>query len=338
MLKVEKLTERQIETLNIVIKSYIQWGEARGSRSLKDQFRVDFSPATLRNTMSELEGMGYLTHLHASGGKIPTYKGYRYYVENLLNINDNKPVVFLHFKQPHTKEISKLLKNVAYEISNIAQCISITFFNLTPFVKLKKISFVKLNENEILSIVASNIGGVESKIVCTEASFSQSQLNDFSEYLSKNYYNWRIKDIRKDLLNNILSHENECKKLFLKVVEDCNEREIYIAGQKNMLSYQEFIEDIDRLKRLLSTLEKKKDILKLLEKITKEENPAIIIGEENPMEELHLTSIIAAPYLLEDDMVGVFSIIGPLHMNYEKIIRLVSGTSKKISMFLDEGV
>lgn len=334
----EKLTERQIETLNIVIKSYIQWGEARGSRTLKDQFSVDFSPATLRNTMSELEGMGYLTHLHTSGGKIPTYKGYRYYVENLLNINNSKQVVFLHLKQPHTKEISKLLENVAYEISNISHCVSITFFNLIPFVKLKKISFIKLNENEILSIITSNIGSVESKIVCTEISFSQKELEDFSEYLSKNYYNWRIEDIRKDILNSILSHENECKKLFLKVAEDCDEGKVYIAGQKNMLSYQEFIEDINRLKRLLSTLEKKKDILKLLEKITKEENPAIIIGEENPMEELRSTSIVAAPYLLEDDMVGVFSIIGPLRMDYEKIIRLVSGTSKKISMLLDEGV
>ena len=334
----EKLTERQIETLKIVVKNYIQWGEARGSHSLKVQFNVDFSSATLRNIMSDLEKKGYLTHLHTSSGKIPTHKGYRFYVENLLSLNADKQIVFLGPKQSHINEIARTLENMAYEISNISRCISITFFNLTPFLKLKKISFIKLSENEILSIVASNIGSVESNIVCTEESFSQGQLEEFSKYLSENYYDWRIDDIQKDLLNNILTHEDECKKLFLKVVENRNKDRIYIAGQKNMLFYQEFVEDINRLKKLLSTLEKNKDILKLLEKITKDENPAIIIGEENPMEELRSTSIVAAPYLLDEDMVGVFSIVGPLRMDYEKIIRLVSGTSKKISMLLDKGI
>jgi len=181
----EKLTKRQIEALNIVVKNYIEKGEARGSHSLKAQFNVNFSAATLRNIMSDLEKKGYLTHLHTSSGKIPTPKGYRFYVENLLSLDDDKQVVFLGRRRSHIDGIAETLENVVYEVSNISRCISITSLNPTPFLKLKKISFIKVDENEILSIIASNIGIVESNIVCTEESFSQEQLEEFSEYLSE---------------------------------------------------------------------------------------------------------------------------------------------------------
>ncbi|MEE9257945.1 MAG: heat-inducible transcriptional repressor HrcA [Nitrospinaceae bacterium] len=342
-----ELDGRSKAVLLEVVDHYIQKAEPVGSRSVSKTHVEKLSPATIRNVMSDLEDLGYLHQPHTSAGRVPTDKGYRYFVNQIIQPGNSISDIKLppdNYDYGTNKNLEDVLENacgILSRNSNQTGLVMLPSFSNTMF---KHIQFVKVGNHEALAVFYSEMGILQNKIIPIGKEMSQDQLTSISNYLNQEFSGKTIKVIRRELVHRIRNekaHYNQLMKKAMefsaRVFEDEQENhDLLVEGALNLLEHPEFTADIQSMKALLKTLEEKTKLIGLLDRCLQHDGITVFIGEESSEEEMQGCSLVAENYGMNDEKMGTVAIFGPKRMDYKKMISIVDHTAKMISKLLSE--
>ncbi|MFD2671585.1 heat-inducible transcriptional repressor HrcA [Marinicrinis sediminis] len=341
------LTDRQRMILNAIVDDYIRSAEPVGSRSISKRGDVQYSPATIRNEMSDLEELGFLEQPHTSAGRVPSNKGYRYYVDHLLHYNDlslHELSTLRTFFSERMNQTEKIIQHVASILSGLTNYTSIVLGPQILHMSLKHIQLVPLNEETAVAIIVTNTGHVENKLFSIPVGMPIGELQKFVNIL-----NAKLKDIPfvsvktklyEEIHAELIQHIGEYEEFMLIVnhllAEKNIEDRVFLSGATNILTQPEF-KDVDKVKTLLDLLDQSGSVAKLFD-AGKEQHSGIQvrIGSENQNKAIHQCSFITASYSVEGHTLGTIGILGPTRMEYGRVISLLDYLSKDLAILLSK--
>ena len=334
-----ELTERKLKILQAIISDYVRSAEPVGSRTLSKKFDLGISPATIRNEMSDLEEMGYLTHPHTSAGRVPSDKAYRLYVNHLMERHELSPFekkLIAERLRANVTEFDETIKHAARILSEIT---NLTAFALTPRKEedtLKYINLLPVDEYTVVLMLVSESGKVSNTTVHLEKPAAEESLRILSKSMT---YNYRGKTLSEALTLDIIENfkadaesmamfERNIVPGFVKTLEDMLNVNLYMDGLTNIFSLPEY-NDLDRAKMFLEMLDKKEDLTRAL--INRENGVIITIGNENKEEAMQDCSLITATYHVDGKLMGKIGVIGPTRMRYGEVTSIVEYLTDNIS-------
>ena len=338
------INPRAQQLLKVLIERYIVDGQPVGSKTLADVTDLSVSSATIRNILSELEGQGYIQSPHTSAGRIPTERGYRFFVDSLLTIQPLAEQEIFNIRRNFDpdKPTQMLVEAASEMLSRVTQLAAIVTLPVIGQAVLRQVEFLPLSDTRVLVILVFNEKEVENRIIHADRTYNASELQEAANYINQNYLGQGLNAIRKDLLDSV-KKEQQIFDLKLRTVRDLAGKafeageqspELLLSGYTHLLNSNES-ESIEQAKALLETLQHKKDMLHLLEGCIGAQGVQLFIGQESGHQMLGDCSIITAPYELDTDTVGVLGIIGPTRMAYEKVIPVVDITAKILGAALN---
>lgn len=341
----KKLDERRKKILWTIIQSYIDLNTPIGSISLTKKYPMGLSSATIRNTMVKLEEMGYLSQPHASAGRVPTEKGYRFYVENLLeeqlSLSSEMLRDLSRRLRIYRKNDSELIDEAAKTLSSYSQYLAIATPPRVDDILLKRIKFIKYENRKILTILISEDGIVKNKIIELDKIHSQSQLDEAAMYLNSKFSGLTLKEVRKQMSSQLLKEKTLYDRLTANLLYACknlllSETEALSLNGLSGTSYLPDFADMKQLKDILRVIEDKKFMLKLLHHISDSQGTQVIVGMENILPAMKELSMVISTFNNSRFISGAIGIIGPTRMNYKKMIPIVDHTAKALTEILSE--
>ncbi len=338
-------TDRAQHLLRVLIQRYIRDGSPVGSRTLSKDSGLDLSPATIRNVMSDLEEMGLVSAPHTSAGRVPTPKGYRLFVDTLVRFRPPKQPDIRKFernlldKQDDPQALISTASSMLSEITRLAGVVTVP---KGQHATLRQIEFLPLSENRILTILVINDREVQNRILHTERSYSASELQQAANFVNQHYAGSDLSQVR-DLIVRALEDTrhsmNQAMHDIIAVAQSAVEGSMesdtgfVLAGETNLMGIAE-LSDIDTLKRLFDAFSEKQLILDLLDRSISANGVQVFIGEESGYQILDDCSVVAAPYHVDDDTIGVLGVIGPTRMAYDRVVPIVDITAKLLGTAL----
>jgi heat-inducible transcriptional repressor len=342
----DTVDERPREILKLIIRSYITFGEPVGSRTLSKVMDSKLSPATIRNIMSDLEDAGYLTQPHTSAGRVPSEKGYRFYVDNLaesgkLSKSDERYIGRMLAESETPEDV---MARASYVLSTISKNIGIVIAPPMASTILKHIEFIDLGEGKVLVILVSKAGLLQRKLIRVADRYTQEELNRAGNYLVEQFAGRTLTDIRNDLLKKMQAE----RMLFDRMLSllqawsgtlesDANPDAIYLQGTSNILSKPEFA-DVERMRELFQMFEEKGRLVKILNECISSSPPEgvkIAIGSEMGVPGMRDFALITASYASADNTTGLLGIIGPTRLEYERSISIVGYLGRVIGEMIN---
>ncbi len=338
------LNERSQNILEAIIEDYIHTAEPVGSRSITKRHAFALSPATVRNVMADLEEMGFLASPHTSAGRIPTGKGYQYYVESLLQVRDLSEE-FRSNLEDSSRFAGKNMEDVMQEVGNLLSGISrytglvrAPRFNSTIF---RQIEFIRLSQARLLVIFVSESGLVQNKVIEPGIDFSQRELESITNYLNHKLPGMTITQVRERIAVELREEKTRLNKLHKQAFELSDKalqgdvaEQIYVAGTSRMLEQPEFTSH-DSMMKIMRTLESKQQLIELLDRSQTASGVQIFIGSQSSESEIEGCSLITAPFSGQKGAVGTLGVIGPIRMNYSQVIPIVDFTASLVGRLLD---
>ena len=336
-------SDRAKRILSAIIDNYIEEGTPIGSKKLSTYNRFNLSSATIRNVMSDLEDLGFIASPHTSAGRIPTSKGYRFFIDRLLEFQPVDSNEFASIKNTvsQTKSSNKdLATNVSTILSAITQLAGIVTVPKKHKSTLKEIDFIPLSEQRVLAIVVINDSEVENKILQMKRNYSRDELQISANYLNQNYVGRSFEYIKNDLLTKLKETSALANSLMSNIINiadelltNQNKDEYVVTGKNQLLDFEE-LSDINRLKDLFDAFNEQQQLLQLLDKSMSTSNIQIFIGQESGYRIFDNCTLITAPYTNEVGSVGVLGVIGPTRIAYQRVIPIVDVTAKLLSQSL----
>jgi heat-inducible transcriptional repressor len=340
------LTERAQRLLKALIESYIRDGLPVGSRTLSRESGLNLSSATIRNVMADLEQLGFVTSPHTSAGRIPTDKGYRLFVDSLLKLKplDEPEILQLQRRlEEHQAEPKALVAVASQVLSTITQLAGVVTIPRQAHAAVTQIEFLSLSDNRVLTILVVNGREVQNRIVQLDRHYSQDELRRAANYLNEQFRGRTLTEARDELLAQLHETRQHMNQLMLDAIQmaqqvvDSGQREApgyVIAGETNLMGFAE-LSNVERLRRLFEAFNEKRDILHLLDQSLRADGVQIFIGHESGYTILDDISLVAAPYTLDNEVVGVLGVIGPTRMAYERVIPIVDITARLLGAALN---
>jgi heat-inducible transcriptional repressor len=323
--------------------SYINSAEAIGSTTLAKSMRNRLSSATIRNIMADLEEQGFLYKPHVVAGRIPTYKAFRYYVNTMLifkNPGKKELQVLDSLLKPRYAQVEGVMGDTSKVLASISKFTSIVVEPRVNTMLFKEIEFVKLSKRTILIVFVTSAGIVHTRIVDADENLSMDLLNRMKRYMNERFSGVPFYTLKEGMLEDVEKDKENYRLLLSKIkdtleniMEEEDQREVYIEGTSKMIDMPEF-SDLARLKELFHTLEKKEKLLRLLDGCLKEEGIHVIMGTESDVKEMRDLSIITSTYRIGEKSYGVLGVIGPIRMDYSRIIPIVNYTAKTLTDIL----
>jgi heat-inducible transcriptional repressor len=343
------LDERKKKILRAIIDDYIQAAEPIGSRSITKKHELGFSSATIRNEMADLEDMGYLDLPYTSAGRIPSDKGYRFYVDELIKIRGLSKQEIESIKQVMSIKISELNQIVKRASKLMSEITNYTSLATTPQMKktiIKAIQIVPIDKGKALLVLVTNVGFVRNVLIRVKDTIEPEYLIKISNILNSKLTGITIEDVNIILIKEIemeIGQEKEILTVVLDELVDCIRHieniDIYLEGTTNIFKFPEY-KNILKAQEFLSILEEKKILNNLMRYDKDCERLNIQIGTENKVKNIKGCSLVTATYSLGDMVVGSIGIIGPKRMEYDKVISTVEYIRRKINEeinnFIDE--
>lgn len=339
-----ELDERKVKILKAVIQNYLETGEPVGSRTISKYTDLKLSSATIRNEMADLEELGYIVQPHTSAGRIPTDKGYRLYVDDLMRqkeaeLNSREQEMLDREKEVETMKeflnekvdkVEELLQNVAKVLAkdtNYATMVT------TPQVKGNKLKFVQLSQlevNKILAVIVMEGNLIRNKVITVSEALSQENILKLNILLNTTLTGLTLQEMNLSIVSKMENQAGEHMQLVKEVLDaivdtisSADNLKIYTSGATNIFKYPE-LSDSTKASELIYALEEKQSLTDLvnLELEDDEQNHGIqvYIGNETPVESMKDCSVVTATYELQDGMKGTIGIIGPKRMDYEKVV------------------
>ena len=329
----DTLNERKEEILQYVINSYIDTMQPIGSRTLTRKYDLHLSAATIRNEMYDLEEMGFLTHPHISAGRIPTDKGYRYFVDHLLEKEhipeDSIRLIKKEFKK-RLESIDDLIEKTSRIVSTISQeaCIAVLF--RPHYFLFKQVDLIPLDDRRILVIWVTTLGLVKNEIVDLKETISAEYLQRISHFLNAELSGRPLEEIETYILRKLEKQRDslyriyQCASQIVKASLAGREHyeKLYLDGRTFILGKPEF-QNIQKTKRIFEILENKYELLGLLDTYYEDTMVKVRIGKENRCHDLWDCSLISALYTLRGSCIGTINILGPKRIHYGRLITLL---------------
>ena len=339
----EQLSDRGKRILEAVIEDYIATAEPVGSRTITRSHALALSPATVRNVMSDLEEMGFLTSPHTSSGRIPTDKAYRLYVNSILEVKhiarDNREEIQRRCRLAG-KDMAEVLKETSRLLSSTSSYMGVVMAPRFGANVFRQLEFVKLSSRRILAILVSQNGSVQNRLIQIDEEILQEDLVRMANYLNELLQGLTITQVRERLLQEMQNEKVRYDTLMSQALSlseatlGTEDRELFLEGQANILDQPEF-HDAQRMREIFRAFESKGLILDLLDRSMQADGVQIFIGSESHLLRMEGMSLITSTYMTGKDTVGVLGVIGPTRMGYGRVIPIVDYTAKLISRLLE---
>jgi len=339
------LNERTQHLLRTLVERYIRDGQPVGSRTLARDAGLDLSPATIRNVMADLEEQGYLRAPHTSAGRVPTVRGYRFFIDALLHLKplDDQEIESLRRRidQP-ARDGADLARSVSGLLSGLTQLAGVVMLPRRKAVILRQVEFLPLSENRVLVILVLNTQEVQNRIIQTRRAYSAGELQQAAHYLNEQFTGQDVQQVRELLLRDLRETRDRLDRLMQTVVDMAEQtfetepvgEDYVVAGQTHLMQYAD-LSDLDKLRQLFEAFNHKGDLLHLLDQCLRADGVQIFIGEESGFEALEGCSIVTAPYTVEGQVLGVLGVIGPTRMAYDRVIPVVDVTARLLAAALN---
>ncbi len=335
------LNERKLTILHAIIKTYLETGEPVGSRTISKYSDLNLSSATIRNEMSDLEDLGYIMQPHTSAGRIPSDKGYRLYVDMLMEEKEQE----LNEKQEQMLEkadkMDKLLKQAAKALANSTNYATMVSTPMNSANKLKFIQLSAVDAEQVIAVIVLGGNVIKNKIINVEEPISNENLLKLNMLLNTTLNGMSIEEINLGLIarlkeqagihSGVVGNVLDAVADAIQVDEDM---QIYTSGATNIFKYPE-LSDKQSAQEIISAFEEKQQLTELVtQTLSHEENTGIqvYIGDEAPVENMKDCSVVTATYELGEGMKGTIGIIGPKRMDYEHVLR----SMKRLQNELDQ--
>ncbi len=339
-----ELDARKVTILKAIIKTYLETGEPVGSRTISKFSDLKLSSATIRNEMSDLEEMGYIIQPHTSAGRIPSDKGYRFYVDEILSEKDQEVTEMKELMIQRVDRVELLLKRLAQMLAantNYAAMISGPQYhqNKLKFIQLSRVDETKLL---VVTVVEGNI--IKNSIIDVREPVSEEELLNLNIMLNTSLNGLTIEEINLEVISRLkeqAGHHSQVVDLVLNEVAEAiradeEDLQIYTSGATNIFKYPE-LSDGEKASRLLSAFEQKEELQNLIDDINQNENSSetgiqVYIGDEMPVQSMKDCSVVTANYELGEGLRGTIGIIGPKRMDYEKVLGILKNLMTQLDM------
>lgn len=331
------LNERALILLKTLVERYIADGQPVGSRALSKYSGLDLSPASIRNVMADLEEMGFIASPHTSAGRVPTARGYRFFVDTLLTVKPLDTVEISQLEgQLHAESTQRLVVSASQLLSDLTHFAGVV---MTPrrSVGFRHIEFLELSDTRILLILVTPEGDVQNRILLTEKRYTPSDLVEAANILNQNYAGLTFEEIRRRIREELKQLTADMTRLMTAALEAGSQaatessEEVVISGESNLLDSQDLSSNMVNLRKLFELFDRRTGLLQLLEISHRAQGVQIFIGGEAGVAPLDECSVVTAPYEVDGRIVGTVGVIGPTRMAYERVIPIVDITAKLLS-------
>lgn len=346
--------------LAAVIKEHLVTGDAVGSLVLADRFSgtPGWSSATIRNVMGELEEAGLVEQPHTSAGRVPTDQGYRYYVDNILqearlSRADLRAIdrVFTSSGVDSATSSDRLMENMSHALSELSENVGIVVSPSLAENRLNHIEFVQLSDKRILVVLVTTSNIIHNKIIRLEDNITQEELEQTARYLNTEFSGKSLVTIKAEILELMRQEKALYDRLLRNAIllcdmslegEESASGDVYVDGASNILSKPDFV-DFDRMRELFRTFEEKSRLIKILNECVAREQPStpgdvhVVIGREHQISSMRNCTLITAPYRLgSNEQLGTLGVVGPMRIEYSRIMAMVNYMARVIERRLDE--
>src|ERR1035437_6164567 len=333
--------DRKRKLLQAVIYQYMRTGKPVGSQVIVDKYNFGLSSATVRNMLLDLEKEGFLIQPHTSAGRVPSDKGYRLYVDSLMEVQSLAATEEEQIRKQcavRSKELEDLMVSTSRMLSTLS---SYTGMVLSPRLDkslLHRLQLIPLSASQILVVVVSQNGQIRHRVVQLGRPIAPARLGLISDMLNERLKGLPISEVRTQILHHIEAVQREQMEAFATAQElvreafdlRSSEGELYVEGRENIFSFPD-LADFTELSGLLKVVEQKNLLTSVLEKAMKKEGLSVKIGAENTRPELRSVSLVSNTYKMGDHTIGVLGILGPRRMEYGRMIQLVEGVTKVVN-------
>ncbi|HEY2091857.1 MAG TPA: heat-inducible transcriptional repressor HrcA [Thermoanaerobaculia bacterium] len=342
----EELDGRAREVLREIVMQHVATGEAISSRSLAKGGHFQLSPASLRNVMADLEDLGYLAQPHTSAGRVPTDRGYRFFINYLMKSRmlTQRERETIDEQVGHGTEIDHVLHEASRLLSRLADQVGVVFMPTLLQFAIRSMDFVLVAENKILCVIVGTNGVVVNKIIETRLNFTRDELEKIGRYITGEFFGLTLDHIRRRLVR--MTEEERAMQdqmlqktiaLGIEAVNDVRtiDNDLYVEGAASILTKPEFSETMALRKTFLALQEKEK-LIDLLNSCLTEDGLQILIGSDSDFTHVHNFSIVAKSYGSHNAPLGVVGIIGPMRMEYARMAPLVDYIGRALSRKIEE--
>jgi heat-inducible transcriptional repressor len=341
-----ELDPRAREVLREIVMQHIASGEAISSRTLAKCGRFDLSPASLRNVMADLEDLGYLQQPHTSAGRVPTDRGYRFFIDHLMRSRSlsTREREVIDDQVGHANEIDQVLQLASRLISKLSDQVGVVFMPTLLQFAIRSMDFILVGESKIMCIIVGTNGVVVNKVIQTRYSFTREDLEKISRYITVEFSGCTLETIRRRLIRMTEEeralHDEMLQKTITLGIEAVNDvapfdHELYVEGAASILNKPEF-SDAAALRKTFLALQEKERLIDLLESCLSEDGLQILVGSESDFTQAHDFSVVARRYGTHASPLGMVGIIGPMRMEYARMAPLVDYLGRALSRKIEE--
>jgi heat-inducible transcriptional repressor len=342
-----QIDERSREIFRRIVENYLATGEPVGSRNISRLIPMTLSPASVRNVMADLEGLGLIYAPHTSAGRLPTELGLRFFVDALLEFGDlaedERQSIEAQVKAVRGESLDTVLAEASTLLSGLARGAGVVTATKTN-LRLKHVEFVQLEPGRALGVLVSEDGQVENRLLALPVDLPASALIEATNFLNARIRGKTLSEAKAELERALTAARAELDELTQKIIAaglaswsggDSSERKLIVRGQAKLLEDLKAMQDLERVRLLFDDLETKREVIGLLGKAEEAEGLRIFIGSENKLFSLSGSSTIVAPYRDGSGrIVGVLGVIGPTRLNYARVIPMVDYTAQVVSKVL----
>jgi len=339
-----ELGDRNRSILEAIIEEHITTAEPVGSRTVARRHKLGLSPATIRNVMADLEEFGYLQSPHTSAGRVPTEKGYRFYVDSLLQVrklNSAEQKQLESRYQLKGRKVDEVLRDVSKTLSSISHYTGLVMAPRLETTVFRHIEFVPLSGGRILVVFVTRSGLVQNKIIQTRDKVTRHELEQISGYLNRTLAGLTIQQVKEKIFAEMQEEKARYDRLMSRTLELSREAlkenlggEVFIEGTSNILEQPEFA-NVETMRELFRAFEQKSTLIDLLNRSQQAEGVQIFIGSEPGVAGIQGCSLITSHYASKRGTIGALGVIGPSRMNYSTVIPVVDYTARLLSQVLD---
>lgn len=336
------LDERKRKVLRAIIDDYIGTAEPVGSRTIVRRYELGVSPATIRNEMADLEMLGYLEQPHTSAGRIPSAKGYRFYVDCLMDpqsLNSHEVALIKQWYDIRVKEVNEIFQETARLLSRVTHHVSLVLAPQISPCAFKYLQFLPFDETKVLGVVVTDSGFVDNKLIDIPPGITMEDLRHIAEVINNQLTGLRFDQIRAELLTDLHQQVIKHPTLFQSSVDLLRRtslvrrgEKVFLGGTTQLLSQPEF-KDLEKVKSILSMLEEDQLLCDILTPAATEEIN-VTIGEENRFTGIQQCSMVTATYSVHDQTIGTIAVLGPTRMEYARMISIMEFMTKQMEEVL----
>lgn len=339
--KPDLLSDRAAILLKKLVNSYISDGQPVGSKRLAQDAGLDISPATIRNVMSVLEKKGLVKAPHTSAGRIPTEKGFRLFVDSLLEIQPLQKQLLSRLEKEldPDQDIDTLINHATQMMTELTHMAGVITIPRSSQAVLRHIEFLPLPDRRILAILVINEKEVQNRVIHIDKDYSVEELQSAANFLNQQFSGQDVYEVRQELLSDLNRARENMDSVMKTAIEvagkalpqrDDEDKPYLVQGKSNLVRYSDE-KDTDKLQQMLEIFSHKREMLGLLDRCIQAEGVKIFIGKEVGIEGLGDCSVISAPYAVKGELIGVLGVIGPTRINYDKVIPVVDVTARLLS-------